>query len=162
MHLLKQQLCQRSTELFAGEPQQFNACNRMEGLPLSNWDKLLILEANTTKRLQKLVQKHMVIGGSNSAVRLAMCLDTLKGGFGSNFQIATALTQQHKNVVPLKSANQTERLKVLLELCEYIEINMILSDELHIFNTAQRARKIWLKYRILYTIHGNLFATTSV
>ena len=74
-HLLKQQLYQRSTEPFAGEPQRFNAWvtslnNQMEGLPLSDWDKLLILEANTTKGPQKLVQKHMVIGSANPAVEL--------------------------------------------------------------------------------------------
>ena len=74
----------------------------MAGLPLSDWDKLLILEANTTKGPQKLVQKLMVIGRPNPVVGLARCLDNLKRKFGSNFQLATALTQQLENIVHLK------------------------------------------------------------
>ena len=117
----------------------------MEGLIISDWDKLLIIQANTTKGPQKFVQKHMVISSANHAVGLIRCIEALKREFGSNFYVATALTQQLKNFVPLKSTYQTERLKELRELCEYIEINISLSDELHIFNTAQGAQKTWLK-----------------
>ena len=57
----------------------------MVGLLLSDWDKLLIIEANTIKGPQKLVQKHMVIGGANPAVGFARCLDAQKREFGNNF-----------------------------------------------------------------------------
>ena len=53
LHVVKQQLFQQSSSPFNEEPQRYHSwlnClnNKLGGLQLTSWDKLLILEANTT------------------------------------------------------------------------------------------------------------------
>lgn len=148
--IAKQQLFKKSADPFSGEPQKYNSWmnalrNKMTGLNLSAWDQLLALEAHTTKEPLKLIQRHMAIGGPDPNKTLESALKELKSEFGSSVRIANALNDQVESFVPIRNVYQTDKLKELSNLCQYIEANLTTSHELGVFNTAQGVRKLWLK-----------------
>ena len=148
-HLIKQQLFQPATDPFDGDPKRYNAWlsglnNKTDGLNLSNLDKLLILKANTVKEPQRLVEDY-ISSGMNPSEALPQLLHELKKEFGSSVLIANSLNHQVNSFMPIKSTHQTDRLKELVRLCKYIEINMNNTEELTIFNTVEGIKKVWLK-----------------
>ena len=149
-HILKQQLFQKSADPFSGDPESFNSWmhalqNKIEGLNLSAWDMLLILEANTTKEPLRIVQKHIAIGGPDLDNTLERAVAELKTEFGSSIRLANALNSKVDSFPPIRSIYHTDKLKELLTLCQHIEANLNSSDELQIFNSSYGARRIWLK-----------------
>jgi len=150
VHLVKQQLFQKATDPFKGEPHKFNSWwqgmqNKMNGLPLSDHDKLLVLSAHTTGEPFKLIDRYVSVGGPDPSRTLNTVLNELRIQFGSSIRVANALITQVDTFPPIKSCYQTDELKNLLYLCQVIDANMSHSTELTIFNTARGSRDIWLK-----------------
>ena len=149
-HMLKQQLFQKPASPYSGEPHRFSSwlntlTSRMSGLNLSPWDRLLILEANTVKEPQKIVQKCMALGGSNPEKALDDTMSKLRSEFGSSIRVANALNQRLDSSPPIKSIYNIDKLKDLLEICEYIEANITTTAELNVFDSAYGAKKVWNK-----------------
>jgi len=150
LHMIKQQLFQKAPNPYDGKPHMFNSwfnglTNKMLGLNLTDWDRILVLAANTTSEPLVIVEKHMAIGGPNPSATLAKLVKELRSQFGSNVRIANALSLQVESFPRIKSCHETDKMKDLLYLCQYIEANMSEADELTVYNTAYGARKIWLK-----------------
>ena len=148
--LIKQQLFHKAPNPFAGDPQHFHSwmnalSNKTRDVDLSDWDMLLVLEANTIKEPLKVVQRHMSIGGPNPARTLDNTIHELRSEFGSGIRIANALNNQLDAFPIVKSPYQVDKLKELLEICQYVEANIDATAELSIFNSAFGARKAWLK-----------------
>ena len=150
MHLIRQQLFQKSSHPYSGEPHHFNSWmnnlnNRTSGIPLSPWDKLLILEANATKEPLRVIQKHILIGGVNPTAAFTNALEDLRERFGSEVRIANELIRQLESIEQIKSNHQTHKLNDLLDVCEQIQANLAFTDELSVFNTSYGSRQIWQK-----------------
>ena len=82
--------------------------NKIEGLNLSAWDMLLILEANTTKEPLRIVQKHIAIGGPDPDNTLERAVAELKTEFGSNIRLANALNSKVDSFPPIRSIYHTD------------------------------------------------------
>ena len=150
LHLIKQQLFNKVSQPFAGDPQEFDSWmlalnNRSAGIPLSPFDKLQVLEANTTGEPQKIVKKYMILCARDPSTGLSRCLCALKKKFGSNILVANSLNARLESFQQIKSAHHSKRLTELLDLCEHIELSMPSCNELSIYNTSLGIRKIWLK-----------------
>ena len=150
LHLIKQQLFQKSVNPFGGEPHRFNSWisglrNRTIGLNLSAMDQLLVVEANTTNDPLKVVQRHVAIGGPDPNVTLQNTLRELHSEFGSSIKVADSLIKRLDAFEQVKSAHQIDKLKDLLDLAKHIAANIQSSEELIIFNVAHGAQKIWFK-----------------
>ena len=149
-HLIKQQLFQKASDPFSGDPMRFNSwLNALESkvldVDLTPWDKLLILEANTIGEPQKIVRKYMAISGPDPAETLGRAMYEIRSEFGSSIQIANALNNRLDSFPQIRSVNEIGKLKDLLNICQYIEVNMRVTDELCVFNSAYGSRKVWLK-----------------
>ena len=117
----------------------------MSNLSLFAWDRLLILEAHTASEPQKLIQKCMSLGGLNPEKALQNAITKLRSKFESNIRIANALYQRLDSFPPIRSVYDVEKLKELLDICEYIEVNISCIAEFHVVNSAYGARKVWFK-----------------
>ena len=149
-HVLKQELFHKPASPYTGEPQRFNSwlnslLSRMSNLNLSAWDRLLILEAHTAKEPQRLVQRCMALGGLNPERALESAMNKLRSEFGSSIRVANALNQRLDSFPPIRSVYDVEKLKDLLEICEFIDANISSTAEFYVFNSAYGARKVWLK-----------------
>ena len=144
----KQQLFAKSSNPFTGEPYEYNKwmtslANKMSGISLTPYDKLLIFEANTDREPLKLVKKHMDLRGHDPAGALESLLQDLREDYGSSIHIANSLMQRVESFQRIESPYHVQRLKDLLYLCEYIVANMSHVDDLTLFNTSHGASTLW-------------------
>ena len=139
MYLIKQQLFQKSSDPYRGDPEMFNSwINSLEnrtGLNLSPYDFLLLLRANTAAGPFDVIQKHMAIGGNNPTVMLENTLSELRSEYGCGVKIAKALVARLDSFPIVKSPHGT-KLKELHTLCLHIEANMSSCPELEYFNSG--------------------------
>ena len=150
LQILKQSLLSPGSNVFSGDPLHYHSWltaleNRTANISLSTWDKLLILEANTSGEPQRLVRKYLAIGGPNIDNTLQCVMEDLRSDFGCGIRIANALHNRIDSFQPIRSTQDTSKLKDLLSMCQFIEMNMDRSEELSSFNTAFGLRKLWLK-----------------
>ena len=137
-HLIKQQHFQKASDPYSGDPMRFNSwLNALESkvlnVDLTPWDKLHILEANTIGEPQKIVRKYLAISGPDPAETLGRPIYEIRSEFDSSIQIANALNNRLDSFPQIRSVNEIGKLKDLLNICQYIEVNMRVTDELCVF-----------------------------
>ena len=149
MYLIKQQLFQKSSNPYRGDPEMFNSWinsleNRTIGLNLSPYDFLLLLRANTAAGPFDVIQKHMAIGGNNPTVMLENTLSELRSEYGCGVKIAKALVVR-LDLFPIVKSPHGTKLKELHTSCLHIEANMSSCPELEYFNSGYGVQKVWVK-----------------
>ena len=87
----------------------------------------------------------MAISGPDPAETLGRAMYEIRSEFGSSIQIANSLNNRLDSFPQIRSINEIGKLKDLLNICQYIEVNMRVTDELCVFNSAYGSRKVWLK-----------------
>lgn len=150
LHLVKQQLFQKSTDPYKGNPEGFHSWmdsieNLTAGLNLSARDHLQILKANTEGAPLQIVKRHMMIGGRDPSRILDAVMDEFRHEFGADIRIASALNER-LNIFPnITSMQNLTKMKELLTLCQHIEANMRDCVELRHLDSTNGLRTIWLK-----------------
>ena len=83
--------------------------NKTSSVSLCAWNKLLILEANTSGEPIKIVHKHMTIGGPDPNVIFALTLNEIKFEFSSSICFANALNQRVDSFSVIKSPHDLKK-----------------------------------------------------
>ena len=149
MQLLRQGVLQVPKNTYNGEPHLFQSFinqlnSHIQGIPLTPWDHMCVLEARTTGHPQRIVQSHMNSGNPDPQRTLNELYSELYRRFGSGNRVAHTLTSKLIALQPIKSADQTDKLEELLEICKSIRNNLHL-QELQEFNISTGIQKIWSK-----------------
>lgn len=149
-HIIRQSLLKRSDNPYNGESHLFQTFinqinNKTKGINLDAWDKICILEANTSGKPQKLIQSYMNNVSANPQETLIVIEQDLTTKFGSGAKIVSSLIDKVESFLPIKSVHNSDKLEELMEICKLIKTNMSNFRELDIFNYANGIHKIWSK-----------------
>ena len=147
--LIKKELGISAAEPFNGDPTKYHGwkrklLQRIQGVTLSDLEKIDLLEGNTKGEPQIIVRDNQISSSNEPGNALSLIWAELDRNYGQPNKLYTALDEKVTKFAPIKHSNDVESFKKLARLCRLIACNMDSVEALNTYNYEPSLKKFYL------------------